>query len=273
MKNLYLMLIVVSLGLTGCQHGPFSPDYVAPAPPTGLRTLTGDNFIELFWKSNREYDLAGYNVFASSSYNGRYELIGSTREPYFKDDGARNGSTYYYAVTAYDYDGNESDFSRDVAYDIPRPEGYNVTVTDYRSVPASAGYDFSDYSVVPYNSQSTDMYYEYYSGDFFMNVRTDSDIQDMGPTGSLLDISQAPSKGWSPTHDVLLSPGHTYVVWTWDDHYAKFRVVSMSPGRLVFDWAYQLVPSNPLLKRGGTERSPASETIGVHGRTKTLSMN
>ncbi len=273
MRNLLWILIVASLGLTGCQHNPFSPDYVPPTPPTGLRTLTGDNFIELFWKANREPDLAGYNIFVSSSYDGRYQLIGSTREPYFKDDGARNGNTYYYAVTAYDYDGNESDLSRDIAYDIPRPEGYNVTVTDYRSVPANAGYDFSDYSIVSYNSQNADMYYEYYSGDYYMNVRTDSDIQDMGPTGSLLDISQAPSKGWSPTHDVLLSPGHTYVVWTWDDHYAKFRVVSMSPGRLVFDWAYQLQPSNPLLKRGGAQRSPASETMGIHERTKTLSMN
>jgi hypothetical protein len=271
MRNLYVILIVVSLGLTGCERHFLTQDYIPPAPPTGLRTLTGDNFIELLWKANRENDLAGYNVFVSSSYSGRYELIGTTHEPYYKDNGARNGSTYYYAVTAFDYDGNESDLSRDVVYDIPRPEGYNVTVTDYRSVPASAGYDFSDYSVVAYNSQNVDMYYEYYAGDYYMNVRTDSDIQDMGPTSSLLDIGQAPSKGWSATHDVLLFPGHTYVVWTWDDHYAKFRVVSMSPGRLVFDWAYQLQPSNPLLKRGSAQRSQSSET--THDRTKTLSMD
>jgi hypothetical protein len=44
------------------------------------------------------------------------------------------------------------------------------------------------------------------------------------------------------------------VVWTWDDHYAKFRVSSVSSGRVVFDWAYQLVPSNRLLKK-----TPAGE--------------
>jgi len=273
MKNFFWVLAVVSLVLTGCDHNFFSPDYLPPAPPTGVRTLTGDNFIEIFWKANLEYDVAGYNVFASSTYEGRYQLIGSSREPYFRDLGAINGNTYYYAVTAFDYDGNESAFSKEMAYDIPRPEGYNVILTDYRSVPASAGYDFSDYAVVPYNHQNTDIYYEYYAGNYYMNVRTDSDIQDVGRTESLLEIGEAPSEGWSPTHDVLLVPGHTYVVWTWDDHYAKFRVVSMSPGRLVFDWAYQLQPSNPLLKRGSAQRSPASKSPGIHEEARPLSMN
>jgi hypothetical protein len=82
-----------------------------------------------------------------------------------------------------------------------------------------------------------------------MFVNTDTDIQDMGPTGSILDIGTAPSSGWSSTHSVALAPGHTYVVWTWDDHYAKFRVSSVSTGRVAFDWAYQLQKSNPLMKR------------------------
>ena len=82
-----------------------------------------------------------------------------------------------------------------------------------------------------------------------MRVDTDSDIQDMGPTSSILAIGTAPVSGWSTTHEVELYAGHTYVVWTWDDHYAKFRVSSLSPSRVVFDWAYQLIPANRLLKR------------------------
>ena len=92
-----------------------------------------------------------------------------------------------------------------------------------------------------------------------MDVDTDSDIQDMGPTGGILDITTAPASGWSTTHDVQLTVGHTYVVWTWDDHYAKFRVTSLSSGRVVFDWAYQLQKANPLLKRadaGGVRSRP-----------------
>jgi hypothetical protein len=246
-----LIPIFVLSGLlaTGCDLTRYGPDVTPPAPPTGLYTETGDGFIDLFWNPNNERDVAGYNVFVSSSYNGRYELIGSTRRAEFRDTGARNGNMYYYAVTAYDFDGNESELSRDVAYDVPRPEGYGVSLNDYRRYPSSSGYDFSSYAIVPHTSGDVDMWFENYNGELYMNVRTDTDIQDMGYTGSLLDVRTAPATGWSPTGDVRLRVGHTYVVWTWDDHYAKFRVTSLSQTRVVFDWAYQLQRSNPMLKK------------------------
>lgn len=261
LRFLWIMLLV--LFASSCKQMTNDFDTTPPAPPTGLWTQTGDNSIELFWERNRERDVAGYNVFVSSSYNGRYELIGSSSDPYFLDNGARNGSTYYYAVTAYDYDGNESELSRDVIYDIPRPEGYGVVLDDYRRSPQTAGYDFSRYGIVPYNDLYADIYFENYQGTLYMNVRSDSDIQDVGPTTSILDVRQAPSSGWSSTHDVQLVAGHTYVVWTWDDHYAKFRVTNLSPSRVTFDWAYQLQQSNPLLR--------ARHMLG--GRVETFSPN
>lgn len=260
----FLLITISALALSGCDRLT-SPDYTPPTPPTGLYTATGDNFIELFWRANFEGDVAGYNVFASPTYDGPYELIGSTHTPYFNDTGARNGSTYYYAVTAYDFDGNESALSKDVAYDVPRPEGYDVVLNSYRQSPSYAGYDFSDYQVKAYNDLYADMYFEYYNGEYYMNVRTDTDIQDVGPTNSLLDIHVAPTSGWSTTHDAVLRVGHTYVVWTWDDHYAKFRVTSLSSNRVVFDWAYQLQESNPMLKpvgRGSGVRQVAEAGAG-----------
>jgi hypothetical protein len=256
MKALLMTLAVAALLLTGCDKMT-SPDFLPPVPPSGLYTETGDNFIELYWAPNRDGDIAGYNVFVSSSYNGRYELVGSTRSAYFFDEGARNGNTYYYAVTAFDYDGNESELSKDVAYDIPRPEGYDVVVTNFRQSPSTAGYDFSQYAICPSNDRYADMWFEYFDGQYYMDVSTDSDIQDLGPTNSILDVRTAPASGWSATHDVLLQVGHTYVVWTWDDHYAKFRVKTISQNRVVFDWAYQLQESNPMLRpshRSGGER-------------------
>jgi hypothetical protein len=246
MKTVVFGLAIILLN--GCVH-LVEPDRIPPSPPTGLATSTGDNFVELFWNRNPERDIAGYNVFASDRYDGRYELIGSSRDPYFNDTGARNGNTYYYAVTAYDFDGNESDLSRDVAYDVPRPEGYDVVLTNYRQNSAHAGYDFSTYRVVAFDAQNTDMFFEDYNGEYYMNVYTDTDIQDLGYTHSLLDVKVAPAGGWSSTHDARLFLGHTYVVWTHDDHYAKFRVTKLSPDRVVFDWAYQLQTSNPMLKR------------------------
>lgn len=259
-RTFWIVLLV--LFASGCKE--MTNDFVdttPPARPAGLWTETGDNFIELSWDRNRESDIAGYNVFVSSSYDGRYELIGSVKSPYFNDTDARNGGTYYYAVTAYDYDGNESELSRDVAYDIPRPEGYGVVLDDFGRAVATSGYDFSRYGVVPYNDLYADMYFENYQGTYYMDVREDSDIQDMGPTNSILDIREAPSSGWSTTHDVQLVAGHTYVVWTWDDHYAKFRVSNVSSSRVTFDWAYQLQTSNPLLKR---VKGSSGERTAVH---------
>jgi len=264
MKSVAAAVILVSMLATGCQEGVNRVDLIPPVPPTGLRTETGDNFIELFWNANRESDVAGYNVFVSPSYDGRYELIGSTQSSYFADNGARNGNVYYYAVTAYDFDGNESGLSRDVAYDIPRPEGYNVVLDDFRLSPGFAGYDFSSHSVVPYNHQNADMYFENYDGTLYMNVRSDTDIQDVGPTGSILDVRTAPSSGWSSTHDVRLIAGHTYVVWTWDDHYAKFRVASLSATTVVFDWAYQMMESNRLLKPAGAGGNIRQQAYAEH---------
>jgi hypothetical protein len=273
MKLTSILAAISILAFAGCRHNLFSPDLTPPSAPRGVYTSTGDNFIEIFWNSNPEYDVAGYNVFVAPAYKGPYTLIGSSRDTYFVDRDARNGNNYYYAVTAYDYDGNESNMSRDVAYDIPRPEGYNVLLGDYQGYPAASGYDFSTYSVVAYDDQYADMYFEYYSGEYYMNLHTDSDIEDMGPTGSLLDIKTAPASGWSPTHDAILRAGHTYVVWTWDDHYAKFRVTALSPSRVVFDWAYQLQVSNPLLKRNPGSRMPVAATVVVRERGNTLSTN
>ncbi len=154
MKPLFFLIIAASIGLSGCFVDINHPDKTPPSPPTGLSTATGDNFIELFWKKNPERDVAGYNVFASSSYDGRYELIGSSETPYFLDKDAVNGNVYYYAVTAYDYEGNESELSKDVAYDIPRPEGYDVQLSDYHLYPAVSGYDFSGYAVVRYDDDN-----------------------------------------------------------------------------------------------------------------------
>jgi hypothetical protein len=128
-------------------------------------------------------------------------------------------------------------------------------------ITATSGYDFSRYAVVPYNDLYADLYFENYQGTLYINVREDSDIRDMGMTTSLLDIREAPSSGWSVTHDAQLVAGHTYVVWTWDDHYAKFRVTNVSPTRVTFDWAYQLQQSNPLLKRA---KVSGGERITVH---------
>nr|MCU0364636.1 hypothetical protein [Ignavibacteriaceae bacterium] len=83
---------------------------------------------------------------------------------------------------------------------------------------------------------------------FYLDVYDDTDIQDMGPTNDIYDIPFAPTSGWSTTKDAIAIVGHTYVFWTWDNHFAKIRISNITNDRVVFDWAYQLVEGETQLK-------------------------
>lgn len=223
-------------------------DYTPPNVPTGVNVLNGDEVVDIYWNHNRENDLAGYNVYYSDSYNGRYTLIGSTQNNYFIDYDVTNGVRYYYAVTAYDYNNNESELSLEVVYARPRPEGFNQSVFDFRRYPDNSGYSFSKYSVRPFDDLDTDFFFEIFEGVNYLVVYDDTDIQDMGLTNDIWDIEFAPEGGWSPNKEEVAKAGHTYIIWTYDNHFAKIRIKSITADRIVFDWAYQTVSGDPQLK-------------------------
>ena len=50
--------------------------------------------------------------------------------------------------------------------------------------------------------------------------------------------------------------GHCYVVWTRDDHYAKFRVSGLSSSQAIFEWAYQTDTGNPELHARPAHHGP-----------------
>lgn len=274
-KKFYrIILILTTLFLfTYCNHHVDNYDNTPPTSPENVETFVGDNLVEITWSENRERDIAGYNVYYALSYYGDYELIGNTNGNYFIDYEAVNGELYYYGVAAYDHDGNESELSYDMVYGVARPEGMNQTVFNYLRFPDIAGYDFSEYLVVPFDAYddeiSADLFFENYEGDFYLNVWDDTDIQDMGFTESFLDITYAPLSGWVPIMPdenvkyTLAEVGHTYVIWTWDNHYAKIRVKSISNERIVFDWAYQLLEGEQQLKtnRNSTERKQLPKKV------------
>ncbi len=252
-KLLYVVLFAVSI--VGCDTDVnIYYDNTPPETPTDIRTITGDNMVQIIWDPVNSSDLAGYAVYYSYSYDGKYRLIGTTEKTYLIDYGAENGVTIYYAVAAYDHNGNESELSYDVAYDTPRPEGYNNRIYDYKNYPHIAGYSFASYQLMAYNSDYTDFFFENDNGVFYLNVWEDTDIQDMGPTYDIYDITEAPLNGWVEQFPganikyVRAYPGHTYVIWTWDNHFAKIRIKNIDFNHLIFDWAYQTAEGNIELK-------------------------
>lgn len=271
MKWYSLIIIALIITLTiGCvEELSVYYDNTPPAVPRNIRTYTGDNQVEIEWNPVYDADLAGYAVYWSETFDGKYKLIKSTKNTFIIDYDATNGNTFYYAVASFDYDGNESELSYDVAYDTPRPEGFNNRIYDFWYFPEVSGYNFALYQVVPFDSDYSDFFFENDFGAFYLNVWEDTDIQDMGWTYNIYDISSAPMDGWVEQNPganvkyVKASPGHTYVIWTWDNHFAKIRIESINDERMIFDWAYQIDEGNIELKinRGSEQRSKRPDKV------------
>jgi hypothetical protein len=250
MKKIYFSLLGFVM-LAGCLEQSVESDTVAPAVPRGVFSTTGDHQVVISWYPNAEYDLAGYAVYRGNAERGDYFQIGTTGSASFVDRNVTNGRTYYYAVAAYDNAGNESDLSYDLVFDTPRPAGYGVRLFDFRALPQTSGYSFGNYRVQDYRASTSDIFFEYHApsrGLFIDVANADTDIQDFGYTESLDDVDYAPDKGWSPLGYAECIVGHSYIIWTADDHYAKIRVTAVSPSFVEFDWAYQIAEGNPELR-------------------------
>ncbi|KAA3612138.1 MAG: hypothetical protein DWQ05_19240 [Calditrichaeota bacterium] len=233
----------------GCEEKIYvEEDFEAPAVPRGVESITGDEVVFLSWYPNDESDLAGYGVFRSFYENEGYELLATTQSPHYDDLDVLNGQTYFYAVTAYDFSDNESDLSYDLVFDTPRPEGAGARMYDQNRFADISAYDFSNYSIQDFRDGSSDICFEYHqtSGGLYINtLRQDTQIQDYGYTETFDDVSYAPEFGWSKLGFVEAILGHTYLIWTSDNHFAKIRITDLNSDLVQFDWGYQIDPGNP----------------------------
>src|SRR5919106_172448 len=89
---------------------PPPDDTAPPAAPTGLTAVAGDASVSLDWADNSESDLAGYNVYRSTTSGGPYAKVNGSLVPTssYSDSGLVNGTTYNYVVRAVDTSSNES---------------------------------------------------------------------------------------------------------------------------------------------------------------------
>jgi hypothetical protein len=89
-------------------------------PPGGGTVITPVECVcvVLSWNPNQESDLAGYKVqwgTSSQDYSSEYYSSNSS----VRLQNLQKGNTYYFAVRAYDFSGNESDPSNEVSKSFP----------------------------------------------------------------------------------------------------------------------------------------------------------
>jgi hypothetical protein len=127
-SHLALGLAVVVFLATGCGssggNSDTSPegngDTTPPNNPSNLTATPGDKTVQLAWEGVEADDLAGYNVYRSTSesFNADDKVASTISATQFSDDEVSNGTDYFYIVTAEDGSGNESNSSNGV---IVRP--------------------------------------------------------------------------------------------------------------------------------------------------------
>ena len=250
------LILSLGLGLGACRSSRSWWDEPRLPAPSGVFSVTGDGSVELYWNSIEDVDLETYTIYRSLSAGGPYAVRGYSVDEYYRDTQVSNGITYYYAVAARDWHGRESDLSYETVHDTPRPAG-RITVYDED---ARAGVDFSGFyqhMVLPWDDSYADMYL-FWDGDRYAMQSTDvqvgnqvygTDLQSVGWVESLDEIDWAPEGGWTldEADVVRLYSGHAYLVWTWENHFAKFRVRELGQDYVVLDWAFQVDEGNPEL--------------------------
>ena len=258
-KLLILLLAALIFGsISGCYiDTDDDTDREPPAVPRGVRTITGDEQVIIEWYPNGEYDLAGYEVWRGRDGTNFDSLADvSENATRYIDTTVRNGETYYYAVSAYDVDGNESELSPENAWDTPRPEGRNIILDDYNIFPDRSGFDFSrpEKGSGHWDTPATDVYFGFDTEIGIPYLYSDNDtlLQDLGYHEEFDAVDLVPEIGYT-TFFVELIKGHVYAINTPDDNFAKIRVRELDEEAVIFDWAYQTDPKNvqlaPSLKR------------------------
>ncbi len=237
-----------------------------PSPPDGVFSVTGDGQVTICWNPNPEPDIAGYDIYWNSAPTGAFEFLGSVgaNQTCFIDTDVINGTTYFYAVAAFDNAGLESELSFEDVFDTPRPEGTNLILSAVGQNPGQSGYDFNKLqpplflSGTPqaWNDPTTDIFFDSPNPGEFVLVADQIggvDIQDFGLI-DLVDVDFAPVSGFSAIGRSEAIPGHSYVIRIAQGgtfNMAKVNVVNVSAISVTLDWAYQIDPGNPELAPGG----------------------
>jgi len=88
--------------------------------------------VTLQWDANTESDLAGYNLYRSTSQGSGYAKVNNSliSRASYTDSAIAYGRTYYYVCTAVNDSGLESGYSNEVAYVSVNPNAVPVALND-----------------------------------------------------------------------------------------------------------------------------------------------
>ncbi len=72
--------------------------------------------VTLTWNTNNEDDIAGYKIYYGNSSRNYNSIVDVGNQTSYTISNLVDGNTYFFASTAYDINGNESGFSKEISY-------------------------------------------------------------------------------------------------------------------------------------------------------------
>ena len=167
--------------------------------------------VTLAWDDNTEPDLDGYKLYygtSSRNYSASVD-VGNTTQ--YTLSGLTEGTTYYFAATAYDSLDNESDFSAEVVHAVNAPN--NAPGTPEKPTGPTSGYTQTNYnfSTSATDPDGDDLVYMYDWGDGTSSGwGTANRGHSWSSTGSFCVKARAKDgddavSGWSACHTININ--------------------------------------------------------------------
>lgn len=250
------------------------PTYSPPPVPQPDSAVGLDNALYLRWKdAGAGASLWKYMVFlvGIDASSALYQL-GEADATGFLDLRARNGHVYRYRVAAVDTLGHVSAMSAAMS-GIPRPDFRGELLYAHGDSAAASGFQFvrsdSLTPVVSGASPSAQWRLEVSNGTWQIRPLGETEVVSAGRTSGLAcgpasdpgctAVTRAPTTGYTRS-PVAAFPEVSYVFRVRGSdgriHYGVVRPQLLGSdqagkGLMILDWAYQLLPDEPRLHRGG----------------------
>jgi len=98
----------------------YSVDNLAPAAPSGFALQSAVGGVNLLWNAPTDADFKYFAIYRglSPNFNPHGAPIATTVNTQYTDASVQSGRTYYYKLTAFDFSGNESNFSEEKSITI-----------------------------------------------------------------------------------------------------------------------------------------------------------
>lgn len=247
-----MTLALLAMVGMGCEDTVTTASPEDLAPPLGLRSVTGDGSVDLYWEaSNYGEGRQGFQIYMTTGVQsgtpedipaafgdtplGSVVEAGAAGEFSSTVSGLVNGQTYSFLVVAYKDDGNKISRCSNIVTDTPRRE--TPSAIQLHNGSGNARYlDLSGDPIVPSTTATgADILCQSFNagaGDRHGMVGQGGGlVQDLGFVSTWDEIDAAPAGAGSypdAAYSVQVLPGHVYAVFTGDGHYGKIWVVSLN---------------------------------------------